>query len=881
MEEPATTPLPDLGALLRHRAWLRRLAASLVVDAASADDLAQQTLLAALERPPPRADAPRAWLAAAVRNLARKLVSSERSRVARERLAAASEATPSTDEVVARAAIEHDVSTAVLALPEPYRTAVLLRFFDDLPPRVIARRSDAPVETVQTRIKRGVELVRAELVKRRGSAAVLVGLLDRAGRSAVKRAFLMGGAATSGALEVVGGFDVSTKAKLAATAVLLVAGVLVVVEMRNRSSRRSEFAVTANSPSLPARVDRPPTPVPMSDASGSEPIETVATRAVVPAESTSNSKGTIRGVVRTSRGTPAAGALIVVQDSRVPGRWLADPSLLCSAADNLIDFGNERRIRGSSSRGARDPDMMRFAKSAADGTFVVDDLEPTPGLDVAAIHPSEGMTVVNGVVLDLARPVPMVELQLPVSVALVGSVHDTEGRPVRGARLSFGGFALDRATRRGSSLGVLEIGEDGNYRSLAYDFNSFSMACYADGYVSVQRGPFPIAAGEREHREDFTLERAIVMTGRVLRPDGSPARLDLLSEPIAVWATEIDPRDWKNGPGHSEGGGRLLREEDRYEIACRLGSERFVSLWCRDALLGWSEIVTRGVGPDVTLDATRITGPAKTIEVTVEVVDSESGKPVPEYEVTFSRRKRDNLHYEQRGGRGACHDPSGRASVARLELGHYEIVVRAAGFAPKITRAVVADEPDRAPLRIEVARPVAPLEGQVVDRNGAPVVNARVLLLDPQGLCALPAPECFVSTNADGRFAFAELPEADYLVLAETDELAPAMLEAREGDEHAVLTLSPGVKVGLRYEEFASSFGVQFVIRDERGVIVVDDDRPRGRIVGGPSSVRLASGDYTAEAFAPGFASKPVRFTAAPGTIVTLKLAPEPLPAAR
>ena len=38
--------------LLQHRAWVRRLARHLVVDEARADDLEQQTWLAALQKPP-------------------------------------------------------------------------------------------------------------------------------------------------------------------------------------------------------------------------------------------------------------------------------------------------------------------------------------------------------------------------------------------------------------------------------------------------------------------------------------------------------------------------------------------------------------------------------------------------------------------------------------------------------------------------------------------------------------------------------------------------------------------------------------------------------------------------------------------------------------
>ena len=71
---------------------------------------------------------------------------------------------------------------AVLALAEPYRSAVLLRYYEELPPRAIARRLGVPVETVRTRVKRGVELIRMRLVEARSfdARALIAWLLPMA-----------------------------------------------------------------------------------------------------------------------------------------------------------------------------------------------------------------------------------------------------------------------------------------------------------------------------------------------------------------------------------------------------------------------------------------------------------------------------------------------------------------------------------------------------------------------------------------------------------------------------------------------------------------------------------------------------------------------------
>jgi DNA-directed RNA polymerase specialized sigma24 family protein len=72
MTDPASTS-PDatiVRDLLEHSEWVRRLARELVQDPHVADDLAQETLMAAVESPPRRLSNPRAWLATVLRNRA-------------------------------------------------------------------------------------------------------------------------------------------------------------------------------------------------------------------------------------------------------------------------------------------------------------------------------------------------------------------------------------------------------------------------------------------------------------------------------------------------------------------------------------------------------------------------------------------------------------------------------------------------------------------------------------------------------------------------------------------------------------------------------------------------------------------------------------------
>jgi RNA polymerase sigma-70 factor (ECF subfamily) len=155
--------LPTLESLLAERAWVRSLARGLVACESDVDDVEQETWLAAL-RSPPRAETPRrAWLAAVVRNQARLLLRRAGRRDRFESAGARAEAQPSTVSAVAHADALRALIAALLALEEPYRGTLLLRYFEGMPPQVIAARTGDPVGTVKTRLRRGLSMLRARL----------------------------------------------------------------------------------------------------------------------------------------------------------------------------------------------------------------------------------------------------------------------------------------------------------------------------------------------------------------------------------------------------------------------------------------------------------------------------------------------------------------------------------------------------------------------------------------------------------------------------------------------------------------------------------------------------------------------------------------------
>jgi RNA polymerase sigma factor (sigma-70 family) len=149
--------------LMSHAGFVRSLARRLLADEAEVEDLVQETLLRAIESGPRRREALPAWLRAVTRNLAFKRLRGRARVRQREELVARTESLPSTADLFERQDSLQRVVKVVLDLPEHYRQVVLLRFFEDLPPRKIAVRLALPVGTVRMRLHRALKLVRGKL----------------------------------------------------------------------------------------------------------------------------------------------------------------------------------------------------------------------------------------------------------------------------------------------------------------------------------------------------------------------------------------------------------------------------------------------------------------------------------------------------------------------------------------------------------------------------------------------------------------------------------------------------------------------------------------------------------------------------------------------
>lgn len=201
---PSLPPAHEPDELASHLAFVRRLARSLVHGEAAADDLAQETIAMALERPPRIGFGWRDWLAGIARRLAWRKRRSDERRARREREGAwpSSAHAPAAAETAALLELSQRVVQELAQLDEPYATTVRRRFLDGLSADAIARLEGVPVETVRTRIKRALQRLRERLDAAHGG--------DRAAWAGVIGSW-------------AGGVVMSAKAKLAIAALVIAA----------------------------------------------------------------------------------------------------------------------------------------------------------------------------------------------------------------------------------------------------------------------------------------------------------------------------------------------------------------------------------------------------------------------------------------------------------------------------------------------------------------------------------------------------------------------------------------------------------------------------------------------------------------------------------
>jgi RNA polymerase sigma-70 factor (ECF subfamily) len=163
--------------ILPHLDGAYSLARYLTRDPVLSDDVVQDAMVRAFRAFGSfRGGSARAWLFAIVRNCCRTAQSSAAARVAlvihesglseeaAAKLGDHADPGPSPEDEVMRRADIGMVRTAIEAIPEPFREAIVLRELEDLSYAEIAEVTGVPIGTVMSRLARGRAMLAKELL---------------------------------------------------------------------------------------------------------------------------------------------------------------------------------------------------------------------------------------------------------------------------------------------------------------------------------------------------------------------------------------------------------------------------------------------------------------------------------------------------------------------------------------------------------------------------------------------------------------------------------------------------------------------------------------------------------------------------------------------
>lgn len=533
--------------LLEHAEWIRRLALALVGDADDASDLTQAAFEVALTRPPREPGPLRPWLGGVVRNLARKRWRSAERRREREQKVelAGTEDVPTPDQLVDRARAQQRVARSVLELDEPYRSTILLRYYEGLSSAEIARRKSIPAATVRSRLKTGLDRLRAELDRD-----------DRLGGRDRWCALLAPLAAdpkpiTASASLVKGALAVKTSTKIAAVVIAL----LVVGYAGGRlagwwGSSDSSSPVEA---SVADKDDRARAPA-LGRAAPVRPSDVNA------AISQDDPIGDLRleGQVIDDQELPVAGATVAI-DSHPP-RTVTTEGDGSFAFDKLI--GRDYQIEAASPGAyagpvslrldaSTEPVILRVRAVAPIEIGVVDrhSGKPIPGATVelrshlvwTATTGADGVVSFGGVgaravtirveaegyapvanrLVTSGRREQRIVIAMRAGAAVSGRITDTTGEPIAGARVIAEATSEPFPVIDPRRDGVVS-GEDGTFRIPALAAGTYRLTASAADHATASSSPI-LVDGSTERRDiEIVLPAGARVRGSVTSATGEP-----------------------------------------------------------------------------------------------------------------------------------------------------------------------------------------------------------------------------------------------------------------------------------------------------------------------------------------------------------------------
>ena len=760
---PNRSSVDDPARWCSDAAFVRGLARQLLADEHGAEDLAQDAWLHALRGPSPHGGF-RSWIAAIVRNLARSQHRRAQRRRRHESAAADGVARRAPDAGTVHASLEaHELLvTTVRALDEPYRTAIVLRYFEGLSPRAIAEARKLPVRTVHTHLQRGLDQLRARLRDRDPRwTALLLPILPAPTAAAV---FAM----------------TTTTTKLAGLGAL----VAVVLLGLGWPMFRADAAPPTTSSAPPAvatatlgAADREPPPARAEATPAAAAPSANATAATEPRE-----PWTVPGVVLALDGTP-----------------------LASIDVTLTAFGEERpRARATSDTAGR---FVLSLPEAAGGHLAVDDPAWT--------------TAYRPVLWGQPERDELTVIAAPVT-PVAGLTVDDSGRPLAGVEVSLSAELPPRSTYPRS----LERALPGEWRTTSNADGTFALPrapqlpglqihASATGYRSTH------AAVPSPHHVHLVLQRAPILVGRVTDAQGKPVEAAVFCHPAGTMSDadgrfELDLANVSSPWLVAAVQGHLPAR-----LQCTNGPPTEPWSWPQPVELRLGGPPLSIAGRAFAADGTPLASPQVSLLDAECLVPGNDMSSVEFLARVSARVTKDGAEFSDFGNFAWGNNLQGAFTLRGLQPRSYHLRLECRETCQWLDTGPIAAGTQDLELRLP-AEPMWPnVAGIVVDRRGAPVAGATVYMerVGPGANEVRSTP--WLTTDAEGRFVHGALACAAGTLCVQTEGIAhPTRIDLATQGNVAQLRLTAPVKTSARIADAAQADSGTFLDAQERPVAV-------------------------------------------------------------
>ena len=864
----------DVHQLLAAEQFVRKLARSLV--GGDADEVVQRAWLKALRHDGSRVREPQRWLARIVRSVAANLCRSDGRRRVHEEAASRRELAPSSLRLLELEETRRSLVAAVDTLPADLRRVVLLRYYDGLPPRAIARELGVPVAVVWRQQQRALALLRARFdADAEGDRRAW--MLALAPLAAAPRGLPWCELTQPAAPAFWAGVLVmTTKTKILGGAAMLLAMTLLLV-LGTRPGEPAAASPAARAAPSVAQTDV--TRIQPSDPAVAAPEREAAHVLETPAAS-----GTLIVHVRYADDqTPAAGEMVLAWSATIRRIWgaqrlrtddrgtavfvgLRPGRTLVTTGRNLSGIGSgEAEVRAEATT-ELDLELAGFTLSGivvnAAGTPVAGALvEMMPPLatlpePVATTGP-DGRFRVRAVrspnlvgaraagyassecLLLMQDPGPT-EMQLVLNAAggtVEGLVVGPDG-PVAGAAVQVGPCVESGRMRNPPQPALVHTDGNGCFRAIGVAIGEQPVQVRVAG-LAPWRGTCEVAA------EQTTSLRVQLQPGAVIRGVARDAGGAPVSDASVSIGRGEDPLAWFAARSRSDGTfafADLPAEELEVKAAHERAGRAAVRVHTAPGAVAECELhLSRG------------------LELHGRVL-REDDTPVAGASV---------FCWGGSGGIGsATTDAIGRFAIANCPQGTVSVSVEAPGI-ERLPQQDVDTRSGEVELRVRsVAAPSATMRGRVVDPDGRPLAGLTVEAGRRGTSVALASR---ATTGADGRFEFGPLVPGTWWLSIDAEgypgfEDGPIALGADAVHDAGTIQLAKGGTVRARIVA-GDPTGVRFQAR-RAGRFMGELQLGAGEVVSG----LLLPGDCELSVFGNGTAAQTIPFAIRPGEETRLEL---------